>query len=608
MQWTAITGTHLIWIEIIPEEGVIETNLSNNIVNKTITVNDPPTISVTAPPMGQVIVDDYYTISWISNDPDDDASIELYYDDDNTGYDGILIDTSDQYPSGIFDNNGTSQIYNWDTSALADDSNWYIYAQIDDSLHNPVYTYSQGRIKIDHENIPPTVEITSPAGGTLSGTVTVEGTAFDEDSYIQIVELKIDSGGWSETTGTTSWSYEWNTLTYSNGEHTITARARDDTGLYSIEDSVTVNVDNGGNVAPSIKITSHFNGEVVSGSIQIRGTSSDTDGVVESVEIRIDDESWSTATGTSSWSYTWDTTTYTNGEHEVHVRAKDDFDEYSQEKSITFIVDNGGNIPPIVTIVYPAGGTVSGTVLISGTASDLDGDSTLSYVQVKIDGDWENTDGITDWSYSWDTTSLDDDNYTISVRAYDDTEFSMIKSVEVHVDNPHPPTLTITSEIPYEVSGTLTIRGTASDDDGEITKVEIQIDDGEWKEIVGTISWSYNLDTTKLSDGEHTVRIRVYDDEDELNEISFTIKVNNSTNITWLIIMVVIFLLIAFSIAVSLIRKKPKKPVTESLASQSITQTLTQSIRCPRCNNTFEISRSSSMLQCPHCGLNGSVK
>ncbi|UCE36873.1 MAG: hypothetical protein JSW00_15410 [Thermoplasmata archaeon] len=699
MQWTAITGTHIIWVEIIPEEGIVETNLTNNIANKSITVNDPPTISVTAPPSGLVTVDDSYTISWVGNDPDDDATISLYYDNDNTGNDGTLIDTSDQYPSGIVDNNGVSQGYDWDTTGMTDGTTWYIYAKIDDSIHAPVYSYSQGKIEIDHPNIPPTLEITSPSGGSVSGSVTIQGTAHDpdkgiiesvyvsidnkaswklatgtsswtfewdttkysngehiiyakaydgedsseivsvtvtvdnggniapqvsitdpkngvtvsdgveirgsasdDDGFVQVVEIQIDNEVWREVIGTSNWNYDWDTTTYTNGEHMINARAKDDLGVYSQEKSITVIVDNGGNIFPNIQITSHSGGEIVSGTLQIKGTAADHDGNVELVEVRIDNSIWYTAMGTASWAYNWDTATYGNGEHVIYARAKDDLGEYSQIRSITLIVDNGGNIPPIIHILSPTGGTISGEVTVSGSVSDLDGDDTIEYVQIKInEGDWENTQGITEWSYTWNTTTLGDGNYTISARAYDGIDYSKVKSVNITVDNPHKPTLTITSEIPDEVSGTITIQGTASDVDGEITKVEIQIDNGEWEEIEGTSDWSYELDTTKLENGEHTIRIRVYDDEGEYHEEAFSITVKNDEDILWVYLIIAI-IVICIIVGVAVWKMRAKSGIT-SKSVQQMDQT--QTVRCPQCNNLFEAPQTSETIKCPHCGLSG---
>ncbi len=264
-------------------------------------------------------------------------------------------------------------------------------------------------------------------------------------------------------------------------------------------------------------------------------------------------------------------------------------------------------MPPIVNIISPTGGTVSDTVIISGTASDLDGDSTIESVQVKIADDWEYTDGITDWSYNWDTTNLDDGNYTIYVRAFDGIDHSMIKSVSLYVDNPHKPILTITSEIPKTMSGTITIKGTAFDSDGEVTKIEIQIDDGEWKEVEGTTDWSYKLDTTEISDGEHTLRIRVYDDEGEYHIETFSIIVNNSEWILWLLLVIAIVLFVIFLIVGITIKKRKAKSGGDSVQALQPAQTELQTLRCPRCNNVFKTLQSSATIQCPYCGLSGTA-
>jgi len=93
-------------------------------------------------------------------------------------------------------------------------------------------------------NQPPTVEITNPdEGDTVYGVVTVTGVADDSDGDVTLVEVKIDDGDWDTASGTTSWSYPWDTTQYSYGEHTIYARSYDGQD-YSEVDSVTVYVDN----------------------------------------------------------------------------------------------------------------------------------------------------------------------------------------------------------------------------------------------------------------------------------------------------------------------------------------------------------------------------
>jgi len=93
-------------------------------------------------------------------------------------------------------------------------------------------------------NQPPTVNITSPFNGsTVLGIITIQGKADDADGTIQKVEIKIDSGSWIIVTGTTSWSYTWDTTKLDNGRHTIYARSYDGENYSSI-DSVIVAVNN----------------------------------------------------------------------------------------------------------------------------------------------------------------------------------------------------------------------------------------------------------------------------------------------------------------------------------------------------------------------------
>lgn len=93
-------------------------------------------------------------------------------------------------------------------------------------------------------NRPPTVTITSPSTGTtIKDTFEILGTASDDDGTIQRVEISLDGENWIRAQGTTVWSYEWDTTSVSNGQHTITARAFDGIG-YSPETNITIMVNN----------------------------------------------------------------------------------------------------------------------------------------------------------------------------------------------------------------------------------------------------------------------------------------------------------------------------------------------------------------------------
>ncbi len=123
-----------------------------------------------------------------------------------------------------------------------------------------------------------------------------------------------------------------------------------------------------------------------------------------------------------------------------------------------------------------------------------------------IDGTWYTADGTTSWSYDWDTTQQDDGRnitdgeHIIYARCYDGEEYSKVDAVTVYVNNAmigdpvgsfekstqsyQGSDLTVQITYPGEgdtVSGTVTITGTASNPDGDVTLVEVAFDGGGWR-------------------------------------------------------------------------------------------------------------------------------
>jgi hypothetical protein len=463
-------------------------------------------------------------------------------------------------------------------------------------------------------NNPPTVGISSHSEGqSVSGDEIIRGWAADMDGTVDYIEVRIDLGSWNMASGTSSWNYPWNTSTASNGHHTIYARSFDGTD-YSTEYIVNVTVDNvippePPNTLPEVNLNSPEGGKV-SGTVAVRGNASDSDGFIQEVQVRIDSGVWTNAFGTTSWTYSWDTASVSDGVHKISAKAQDDDGEYSKTDSVLVTVENKIEMPPFVNIISTIGQTVSETVIIVGNASDSDGDETIESVQIKIEDTWQNVQGTVDWSYTWDTTDFSDGEYNISVRAYDGAFYSEEKYMIVEVDNPHAPSLVVHSNYPDKVSGTITIGGTSSDSDGEIVRIEISIDQKDWQEISINSDWSYNLDTMQLSDGEHTISIRATDDEGEAAVEIFTIEVDNSKNeFQWIYLIMILLVVVLITIISLALRKKPAGK-TESVKSTQTVDTrspVMESIRCQRCKNVFYADLSSGFVQCPNCGLSGNV-
>jgi hypothetical protein len=98
------------------------------------------------------------------------------------------------------------------------------------------------------------VTINSPlAGATVSGTITVSGTAAAPQSLpVTEVRLQIDGGLAHLADGTSSWFWSLNTLLQGAGSHVITVTASDSAGDVGSA-TVTINVDNstlGGQAPP----------------------------------------------------------------------------------------------------------------------------------------------------------------------------------------------------------------------------------------------------------------------------------------------------------------------------------------------------------------------
>jgi len=94
---------------------------------------------------------------------------------------------------------------------------------------------------------PPTVVITSPTNGaTLSGTITVAGTAADAVG-VSNIQMQVDGGAFSSASGTTNWTFGLDTASLSNAAHTITARVTNTSGLTATT-TVAVNVSNSSSI------------------------------------------------------------------------------------------------------------------------------------------------------------------------------------------------------------------------------------------------------------------------------------------------------------------------------------------------------------------------
>lgn len=284
-----------------------------------------------------------------------------------------------------------------------------------------------------HNTGAPSVVFVQPAAGsTLSGTVTASGSASD-NSGLASVQVSVDGGTWTTAAGTSSWSASVNTAAYSNGAHTLYAKATDTSGLTTTS-ALSVSFANGDTTAPAVAFSAPAAGSTVSGGVNVTGTSSDNVSVA-SVAVQVDGGAWQAVSGTTSWSWSWNTAGSANGTHTLTARATDSSGNTSSaSRSFTVSNSSADATPPSVRISSPAtGSTVGGATTVSGSASD---NVSVSSVAIQLDsGNWLAVSGTTSWSWSWNTAGVANGSHTLTARATDSSGNTSTTSVSVNVNN-----------------------------------------------------------------------------------------------------------------------------------------------------------------------------
>jgi len=349
-----------------------------------------------------------------------------------------------------------------------------------------------------NDNILPTVNITSPLNNdTVAGMVQVTGTAHDSDGEVYHVEVSIDRGPWINATGTTNWTFQWDTTLEKNEMHKISAQSYDGTD-YSNVSSIDVTVDNTQqNTLPIINISYPSDGDIVANFTTIMGFAYDSDDDPLNITLRIDEGDWMPVSllispPYISWSYHWNTSSVSDGTHIIIVQAHDGHN--FTQVSITVTVSNFNprvNALPMVNITSPLDGTfVTGTVTLMGTASDLDG--VIQKVEIRInDGSWNLAIGTSVWNYNWDTRVHTDSIHTVSARSFDGNNYSETYTISLTVDNTPPSTTCVISG----AEGTnnwwtsnITITLTGMDNTSGIQNTYYKLDNSEWEVYTNSVS------------------------------------------------------------------------------------------------------------------------
>lgn len=403
--------------------------------------------------------------------------------------------------------------------------------------------YAGVTVTILPKNVLPVASITSHKDGDkIYGKTMISGTAVDSDGKVEKAEIKVDDTYWTTLDGTAKWYYNLTTTTLSNGPHIIGVRAFDGED-YGVGRYITLIVDNH---VPYCIITEPKDGSKISGTSLITGVAYDIDpgDGINSVYVKIESNVGTGSMGSAiaemnftddkcMWNYTWDVSNF-YGDTTIYAYSI----SKNNEKSLTANVTVRTSHPPVIAAIYPQQSeTVKGSITIRGSSRNPDGGGSVAttvkisnatyssgWLQPTVNGDY--------WSVDWDTASVSDGDYVISVSA-SGGEFQAMLNITMTVKNfvPNkPPFVKITSlKEGATVSGLVSISGTAVDNDGDVQAVYVCVNNGPWQTANGTKNWEYQWKTTTLPNGNYTIRAKANDGKDDSEIINVTVAVEKST-------------------------------------------------------------------------------
>jgi thermitase len=273
----------------------------------------------------------------------------------------------------------------------------------------------------------PTVSISSPTGGTVSSTVTVNIAASDN---VGVTRVDLYNGATLiASSNTAPYSINWDTKTVADGAVMLTAFAYDKAANKGNSASVAVTVRNAvDSTAPTVSILSPTSG-TVRGTVTVNVSASDNVGVTQ-VDLYVG----TTLIGsrnTTPYAFTWDTRSVANGTQTLTAYAKDLAGNRSRSTTVSVNVANviADTTAPTVTILsLTASSTVSGSVTVKATASD---NVRVTSLALYIDGTLRVSTSSSSLSYNWNTRRLSIGTHTLSVKAKDAAGNITTKSINV---------------------------------------------------------------------------------------------------------------------------------------------------------------------------------
>ncbi|RCS30798.1 carbohydrate-binding protein CenC [Rhodanobacter denitrificans] len=244
--------------------------------------------------------------------------------------------------------------------------------------------------------------------GPLTLTVNYASSAGHAAQRVQVFEGVPGSNG---TIGNTS-STATTTITPANGDHFYYAKITQEDGkqLWSAPVWVTQGTGGGDTTPPTVSASESGS----SGTITLSANATDNVGVTR-VEFYIDNTLVATDTATP-YQATVDSTTLTNGSHNLVAKAYDAAGNVGTSSAVSFSVSNSTGVDTTPPTVSASESGSSGTITLSANATD---NVAVTKVEFYVDNALVGTDTATPYQMTLDSTTLANGSHNLVAKAYD---------------------------------------------------------------------------------------------------------------------------------------------------------------------------------------------
>lgn len=188
----------------------------------------------------------------------------------------------------------------------------------------------------------------------------------------------------------------------------------------------------------NITLDNLVNNTIIKSNEIINGTATHSHNATLTVQVRINNGTWENVTGSTVWQYKLFIDDLPEGDYTLFFKVSDDeLEPVIIKRIISIQKEQEPPKKPTVEFIHPEDNDiVSGVVHINGTAKAGTGE--IQEVQIRFNHDedsWVTAEGTTDWRYNWDTIGIENGEYIIEVRSYDDLSNSTIIHIMVVVQN-----------------------------------------------------------------------------------------------------------------------------------------------------------------------------